>query len=247
MVNVLSFGAGVNSTAILAMMKQGKVEIDTAVFADTGCEFPETYQYIENSIKPLCDELGVRFYTTCRNPEKNLYQEYFENKIIPTRMYRHCTDKFKIQPLKKFIIQKFPSEPVNFVIGIDAGEAHRAKAFCSSGNALFPLIEWGMNRRKCKQIIKQVGLPVPMKSGCTFCPFTKKRGWMYLYQYHLDKYNEAITLEQNCSRYPEITLSSKPLIDMIPDLQAMIKDKKATSTMCEFMPSCPLCEVGYDD
>ncbi len=45
---VLSFGGGVNTAAILALAYRGKLQIDYAIFADTGCEIPETYDWIEN-------------------------------------------------------------------------------------------------------------------------------------------------------------------------------------------------------
>ena len=36
---ILSYGGGVNSTAILALIKLGKIEMpDYIVFSDTGCE-----------------------------------------------------------------------------------------------------------------------------------------------------------------------------------------------------------------
>ena len=37
----------------------------------------------------------------------------------------------------------------------------------------YPLIEWGYNLEKCKQIITDAGLPLPVKSACYFCPNQK--------------------------------------------------------------------------
>ena len=63
-------------------------------------------------------------------------------------------------------------------IGLDAGatwqQANPAKEKLSRDQWLdqnyfaywYPLMEWGFNREKCKQIIAAAGLPVPLKSAC---------------------------------------------------------------------------------
>jgi len=40
----LSFGGGVNSVAMLLMLLDTKEYEFEAVFVDTGCEYPETYE-----------------------------------------------------------------------------------------------------------------------------------------------------------------------------------------------------------
>ncbi len=61
MKRILSFGGGLQTTALAIMVAKGELEIDEAVFADTGCEKPETYWYIENYIKPLFLKLHIPF------------------------------------------------------------------------------------------------------------------------------------------------------------------------------------------
>ena len=46
-VNVVSFGGGTNSTAMIIGMYLHKIPIDLITFADTGGEQPHTYEYIE--------------------------------------------------------------------------------------------------------------------------------------------------------------------------------------------------------
>ena len=48
MKKILSYGGGVNSTAIIALALLGEVEMpDYIVFSDTGAEWPHTYKYID--------------------------------------------------------------------------------------------------------------------------------------------------------------------------------------------------------
>jgi len=59
----LSYGAGMQTFALLVMAEHGDIEIDEVVFADTGAEHPETYDHIEKVAKPICDRIGISFTT----------------------------------------------------------------------------------------------------------------------------------------------------------------------------------------
>jgi len=231
MTKILSLGAGVNSIALLVLRVQGKVDFDVVLFADTGGEHPETYHYIEEIVKPLCQKIGVKFVLTKRDGE-SLYDYYFHEQIIPTRIRAHCRDKFKITPLRKWAIQN--CENPQFLIGFCKGEEKRAENFCKMDNVTFPLIELGIDRDGCKQIIRDYGLPIPIKSGCFFCPYTKVRNWKWLRRTHPDLFQKAIALERNCMRYPELTLHQGA------PLEKVIKKRE----MCDYFDeSCSLCEV----
>ena len=59
----LSYGAGMQTFALLVMAEQSDIQIDEVVFADTGGEHPETYAHIEKVAKPICDRMGIPFIT----------------------------------------------------------------------------------------------------------------------------------------------------------------------------------------
>jgi hypothetical protein len=230
---ILSLGAGVNSTALLVLKELGKVDFESVVFSDTGGEHPETYEFLDRVIRPYCDKLGVELFYIKRDGQP-LYETYLEKRIIPTRMYRHCSDKFKIQPLKKFAMSNYPNQDIQFIIGFCKGEEHRAEKFCLSKFASFPLIDLGIDREGCKQLIKDAGLPVPIKSGCYFCPHTRVKNWKWLKRTHPELFNKAIKLEQNCMRYPDLTLHQGS------SLEKVVSKKE----MCDFITEpCSFCEV----
>jgi len=204
MTSILSFGGGVNSTAILVLHAMGKIKLDAIIFADTGSELPETYEYMEEYIKSLCAGLQLPFHRVAKG---DLFQYYWEKKLIPFRIQRQCTDKYKIRPIKAFMKEKYPDAIT--VIGIDYGERHRAERF--RGVFEFPLIDMEINRDNCERIIQNYGLPIPVKSGCFFCPFTKKQGWINLLRDHRDLFLKAECFEQNSKKYPKFTLTRKPL------------------------------------
>ena len=50
---VLSFGGGVNTTALMIYLIKNNLSINEAVFADVGGELPETYSYLKIAKKYL--------------------------------------------------------------------------------------------------------------------------------------------------------------------------------------------------
>jgi hypothetical protein len=58
-------------------------------------------------------------------------------------------------------------------------------------------MEWGFNREKCKEVIAQAGLPVPIKSACFFCPASKKREIAWLQEHHPELLERALQIERN--------------------------------------------------
>ena len=229
MTTILSYGGGVNSTALLLEWLRRGRSLDALIFADPGSEMPETYDFIETYVKPFCSDNGipfetVRHYAGSRNPNWEpgevipIYEGYFVNKALPAVRARSCTSKWKIVPIEKIIAEKY--EGAQHLIGIDYGERHRAKIFTDPETGKeeylypelsYPLIEWGMTRKDCEVVIKAHGWPVPVKSGCYFCPFQNRESWRNLYETHRDLYDKAEAMETNCRQFPNFPLMlSKP-------------------------------------
>jgi hypothetical protein len=203
METILSFGAGVNSTAIIALVLLGKIPMpDYIVFSDTGVEWPHTYQYLD-----YLEKSGIHVtYLSGGDCNLSLIEYCQKMNLIPSRMNRWCTDRWKIIPINRFRMAL--GMDTKLIIGIDAGEAHRAENHPRIYKS-FPLIEMGINRDGCIRIIKKAGLGVPKKSGCFICPYQRKRQWVELKKFHPELWNEAVELEKNSifrsKRYTFIT------------------------------------------
>jgi hypothetical protein len=229
---VLSLGCGVNSVAILALKKLGKMPLDfkTAIVALTGTENPKTDKYLAEVITPLCEEIGVELVLVKSKIATSLYDYYYNKKCIPTRIHRDCTDKFKKTPMKKYCDDRYGKHNYVFMLGIDAGEAHRAKT-----GDYYPLIDLNMNREDCKRIIKKAGLPVPVKSGCIVCPFAPPKEFKEMSRKDPISFKKAVALEKNCKRYPELTISTKPL-------EILTHTEEGNDKLCTWMERCAYCE-----
>jgi hypothetical protein len=179
---VLSYGAGVNSTAILALIAEGKItNVSEAVFADTGAERRCTYDYLAYIQKRSPIPIVV-----VRSKEGSLW-DYCERKVVlPARYMRWCTDRWKRKPLHDYV------EGATHVIGIHAGESQRVNRWKSKAGFEFPLISLGIDQAGCIAAIERQGWKVPEKSGCVFCPFAKTAEFARL------KQDEPATFERLC-------------------------------------------------
>ena len=166
---VLSFGAGRQTTAMLILAINGEIERpDVVLFADTGCELPETYAYIEHYIRPFCETNHLPFFTVAR-PGGTIYDWFNKGPALPVPTQRSCTAQFKIRPMN--IWQK-----ANLItkqqIGFSYDEAGRAsKNVKAKFPRFFPLIENRITLHDCMWVIEQYEWPLPPKSACYLCCF----------------------------------------------------------------------------
>ena len=93
--NIVSYGGGANSTALLVGLYQHRIPVDLILFADTGAEHPHTYAYLDimddnpntNShlemLPPRYDITGKeeRFKTIFKN-KKNYFRKYRDMSIF---------------------------------------------------------------------------------------------------------------------------------------------------------------------
>jgi len=87
------------------------------------------------------------------------------------------------------------------LIGYDAGEEKRRLGALPHDLAdrryqkEYPLMEWGWDRNRCIQEIRNAGLPLPGKSSCFFCPSMKRREIRTLYHRYPDLLERALAIE----------------------------------------------------
>ena len=183
----LSYGGGVNSTACIVLWDRGLLDYDEAIYVDHGCDWPETREYVQM--------MAERFPITILEPEvegySNLYEYAAHYNMIPSRLRRWCTNKFKVRVINKYI-----ERPCFSLIGFSVDESKRAKISTEDGvENRFPLIELEIDREGCKKIILDFGLPVPIKSGCYFCPYQRVGQWRLLRKIHPELFISKERLE----------------------------------------------------
>lgn len=219
--SVVSYGGGVNSTAMLIGMIARNERPNAILFADTGGEKPATYDFVaefrdwlaKHDLKltviaysaKMQSPLGVDF--ACGSAHASLEDECHNNGTLPSKAFGFggCSQKWKRYPMDKFVQQFQPAkdawergEKVQRCIGIHAGETKRGKIPDDAKFTYrFPLKEWGWSQDHCESAIREAGLAVPPKSACFFCPSMRKVEVLALAKEHPELFNRAVAMEQN--------------------------------------------------
>lgn len=233
--HALSLGAGVNSTALLHLVIDEKQPLDDVVFADTGAEKPETYEYLNAWIVPYLEKHGIRFTTV--KAKETLIERCLRGHTIPDRRYRWSTRDYKIRPIYKYLK---PHAPVVCYLGIAADEAQRVKQENRVDwlTRKWPLIDHGLGREGCARLIRAHDWPVPPKSGCWFCPFQRVSEWRELYRDNPSLFKQAVQLEKNGSRYPEFALVDGTLDRLAERFEKEAKAAKEQSSLDQYAEEC---------
>jgi hypothetical protein len=193
---VVSFGGGVNSTALLFGLYERAEKPTAILFADTGGEKPPTYAHVEE-MQAWCHRVDFPEITIVRN-KTTLEASNLANETIPSKAFGFgtCSERFKIDPQRKWIKAQGWTD-VTFLVGIHAGEARRAKRLVTDGGQAirYPLIEWGWGQEDCEAAIARHGMAQPCKSACFFCPSMKKQEVLRLAKEFPDLFERAVTME----------------------------------------------------
>lgn len=216
---IISYGGGVQSTALVILAAQGRLgKIDAALFANVGddSEHPATLDYVRNIAKPWAAEHGVSVIELARTMRdgstRTLWQEITKEGSrsikIPVRMSdtgapgnRSCTHDYKIAVVAKWLKQHGATNanPAEVMIGISTDEYHRAnnKKTLPYEIATYPLLDFKLDRTACADIIRQAGLPVPPKSSCFFCPFHRLQTWREMRRDEPELFWKSVELERH--------------------------------------------------
>jgi hypothetical protein len=219
--NVISLGAGVQSSAMALMASRGEllgIEVDFAIFADTQDESRKVYDWLDwlekqlsfpvyrvtkgklsdSALKMRATKDGRKFSRT-NIPFYTLSQDGSKG-IIP---HRPCTSDYKIQPILKELRkrcgikrgQKTPT--VTSLIGISYDEMQRMK---DSRDAWvvnrWPLVEMKLRRQDCINWMVKNGYPEPPRSSCVYCPFHSNKEWRRLQIEEPDEFQKAVDFEK---------------------------------------------------
>lgn len=198
---ILSYGAGLNSTALMVYLIENRYPIDGVIFADTGAETPETYNALKVAQKYLISHRLPLWYVSSK---QSLYDTCKRRRVIPSQVWRWCTRDKKITPIHAFY-RSLNTQIIQY-LGISFDERERAKeSGCDSIKNFFPLIENKIDRQSCMDIVMlaDFNFPAPKRSGCYFCPFNNISRWKEIYQNHPDLFLKAKLLEEDNKYFPK--------------------------------------------
>lgn len=203
---VLSFGGGVQSSAMLLMIGEGTLpKPDLVLFADTGSEMPHTIEHIENVVKPYCKNVLKLPFHTVRSHRGSLHEDYMNKQALPMVAMRSCTGNFKIDPQRRFIRtivgRKNGKKLADSWLGITTDEANRKPSHKDVRepkwiDLAYPLLDLvPTSREECIEINAKYGWNV-VKSGCFCCPYSSSQQWRNLRDNHPDLFEICLEMER---------------------------------------------------
>jgi hypothetical protein len=213
MLRVLSLGAGVQSTTVALMVKEGELEpIDAAIFADTGAEPKAVYRHLdwlEGQVpfpihRVTAGDLRTQIVLAMRGEARMDARPPFFT-LRGGMLRRQCTQDFKILPITKKVRElvglakgrRGPAVPVvEQWIGISGDEVIRMKpSRLSYVRHRWPLVELGMTRQACVEWCSSRGYPRPPRSACTFCPYRSNAEWRSLRDEDPESFADAVEVD----------------------------------------------------
>ena len=217
-VRVISYGGGVQSTALCVLATQGKIgHVDAALFANVGedSEHPDTIRYVREVMQPWATERGLSIHMLDRirrtGERETLYQRLLRpgsrSIPIPVRMpdtgapgTRNCTMDFKVKVIRKCLRAHGVTKtaPATVLIGFSSDEFQRVNSRRPSDYETpeHPLLDLRLSREDCKRVIERAGLPVPPKSACYFCPFHRPSRWARMRRDEPALFQKSVELER---------------------------------------------------
>lgn len=202
-VRAISLGAGVQSTTVALLAKEGLLPMpDCAIFADTQWEPEEVYRHLDW----LCGVLPFPVHRVTAGSlrehilqsDRSIHVPFYVRTATGTgfffpdaelgRLSRQCTDKYKLRPIARKLYELLDWEEgrrplkgsAEIWIGISRDEVQRMRPPRAAWQVgRWPLIdEVPMTRDDCLAWLRDHGYPEPPKSACLGCPFMSDARWL---------------------------------------------------------------------
>jgi len=220
MKNIVSYGGGTQSTALILMALNGDYGLqrpDFGVYADTGGEPEFIDNYVRWFINYIKQHYDFDIYIT--KNKTGLYNLWYEPEKISEdgRKYtqslppffvlnpdrsksmirkRQCTEDYKVKPFNKLVNSIIGREPYVKWFGISFDERSRMKISTTKRiTYYYPLVEKYINRVDSINYIHKLGIREPQRSSCFFCPYHSDRYWQWLKDFHPTIFHDAVDFE----------------------------------------------------
>lgn len=237
----VSYSGGKDSTAMLLHLLELGEKVDRIVFADTGFEFPELYDYISKIEGYIQEKFDKSLKITILKPNKDLWDKWFYGKItrgnkegevrgFPLYAYP-CwfSRESKIKQLQKVMI-----DAKYTCVGIAKDELER----CGDDKFVrYPLVEWGWSEQDCVDYLNERGLMNPLyknfnRVGCYFCPKQSEMSLWVLWKNTPDLWQKAVYWDKESRRVAGHGIKDKPLSEYQREFEGGKTPKKLPAYEC---------------
>ena len=216
---IWNYGGGWQSVALAVLIKRGVLpRPERGVIANTGRESSATWRYLTEHAQPLLDSIGLTIEII---PHSYALRDLYDGKnrpLIPaftaggkgqTRAY--CSGEWKRDVVYRWLREPErgygPRNPIIQWIGYSRDEIGR----CKPAKQKYVEIQWPlimgygvtMTRAECGAVILAEGLPLPVKSACSICPWRTNAEWAWQKEHEPADHLYAIQVDREITRTDE--------------------------------------------
>lgn len=213
--HIVSVSGGKDSAALALYLWERYPDIQMEyVFCDTGCELPETYEYLERLEailgQPIVHLNALDLIGVAKKPGRNPFDIWLNEVyggFLPSPRARWCTRVLKIKPFEQYI----GDDRAISYIGIRGDEDRegykwqKPPVISEQPNIVpcYPFKDDKLGLADIKMILEESGLGLPSyyewrsRSGCYFCFYQQIGEWQGLKERHPDWFEMAKDYEKD--------------------------------------------------
>ena len=245
---IWSSGGGVQSTAIAAMIVQGKLsKPDLAVISDTERELSTTWAYMDAVTLPALLVAGLVLHRVKKSRYATVDLYGGKNKdslLIPAfttqegevgKLPGFCSNEWKLRVVQRWATKEHGVKAATLWMGISTDEQKRASLPTGKWQKRYPLIEFGMSRADCFAVVEAMGWPEPPRSSCWMCPNHREGEWLWQQEAAPADHRKAIVFDRELRvRDPHAWVhpSAKPLGEVVFDEKEDVMNGNCQTGLC---------------
>lgn len=217
--HVVACSGGKDSVATILISLEKKEPLDEVVWVEvmfdkeTSGEVPEHRDFVYNSLKPFCEENGIRF-TVLRSSKTydDVFHQTFKRGKNNGRKYgfaraRGCfvNKECKMKAFREY--KRRQKSNTIFYVGIATDEPKRLKRLNNKSEVSL-LAKYGITEKDAIELCKKNNLLSPVyeisrRNGCWFCPYAKDKELLHFLKNNCNIFNKLIEWEkeENLSCY----------------------------------------------
>lgn len=239
-----SSGGGVQSTAIAALIVQGRLpKPDLAVISDTERELSTTWAYMDAVTLPALASVGVTLHRVKKSKYAtvDLYGGKDGNSLlIPAfttqgedigKLPGFCSNEWKLRVVQRWANKEHGVKAATLWMGISTDEQQRVSMPLGKWKKHYPLIDLNLSRSDCMAIVEAMGWPEPPRSSCWMCPNHREGEWQWQKKAAPQDHGKAIVFDREIRK-------RDPHAWLHPSAQPLSKVKFDMSNEVMFGKSC---------
>jgi hypothetical protein len=224
MLNILSLGAGVQSSTVLLMSCKGELpKLDAAIFADTQWEPKAVYDWLNTTLNREAVNAGIPIYVVSNGHirddamrsrfRKENYEDIEGGRWASMPFYatydgddagmmrRQCTSEYKITPVQRKCRELAGKDGhVTLWMGISGDEMRRMRMSKVKWiENYYPLV-FGLkrpwHRHDCVKWLNDNGFSNVPKSSCIGCPYRPDKDWRSMQIDRPEEFADAVKFDE---------------------------------------------------